>query len=348
MKKQTFLSQIFLATLALFSVCRLDASQNSDPIEVLALDIIPYEQFAENNPDAIQVLRKALFEKGIVGIKGIPGYKEKVERYIAAAQAFSALTEEEKEAYAPNREAGDLFLGYEKGKEQFKRPDGRWVIDDLKVSYYAFVPEDPHNKWPKEVDLQTPFQELGLLMSETAEGVMKKIGLLTSATELSLDGIPRVGRMLYYRKSGDTAQDNPLWCGSHFDHGIFTALLPAFYFVDGQPTPEPIEAGLFVKTTREGLFKKVVANDPDVMLFQVGEFGQLITNDAIRATEHKVHKASGNIERYTLALFFDAPMQYTVHSHSELTSDSRYGSGPGQPCTYQHWTEESFKRYIVK
>ncbi len=321
---------------------------SASEVEVLDLDVIPYEAFVRDDPAALGVLKKALHEKGIVGIRGIPGYKEKVLNYIQIARQFSALPEEVKESYAPNHDLGETFLGYEKGKEKFKRPDGRWVVDDLKVSYYGFVPENSLNKWPREMDLSTPFQELGGLMSEMGEAVMKKIGLVGPATGISLDGTPRVGRMLYYRKAENSAVDNPFWCGAHFDHGMFTALLPAFYFVDGKAVPEPIEAGLFVKTTLGEVFKKVMADDPEVMMFQVGEFGQLVTNDGIRATEHRVHKAAGSIERYTMALFFEAPMETTIHSTSELTKDSRYGGIAGDACTYQRWGEESFKRYIVK
>ncbi len=84
-------------------------------------------------------------------------------------------------------------------------------------------------------------------------------------------------------------------------------------------------------------------------MFQVGEFGQLATDDAIRATEHRVHKAKGtHVERYAMALFFNAPMETTIHSFSELTQDSRYGGMPGDLCTYQRWHEGSFNRYIVE
>ena len=84
------------------------------------------------------------------------------------------------------------------------------------------------------------------------------------------------------------------------------------------------------------------------MLFQVGEFGQLVTNDAIQATEHRVHRAeSGSIERYGMALFFDVVMESVIYSTSVLANDARYGEGPGSPCSYRHWSEESFKRYIV-
>jgi isopenicillin N synthase-like dioxygenase len=324
------------------------SAQADESGERLALDVIPYEAFVQGDPQTLRTLEGALHEKGIVGIRGIPGYKEKLLRFIETARAFSALPEEVKEAYAPNRSLGEMFLGYEKGKERFKRPDGRWVVDDLKVSYYGFVPDSSPNKWPLEVDLRTPFQDLGALMSEMGEAIMQKIGLLGSTTGISLDETPRIGRMLYYCKGAESAVENPFWCGAHFDHGMFTTLLPAFYFVNGEMVPEPMEAGLFVKTTSEGIFRKVVADDPEVMMFQVGEFGQLVTDDAIRATEHRVHKASGCVERYTMALFFDPPMETLIHSSSELTRDSRYGGVPGEPCSYRQWHENSFNRYLVK
>ncbi len=317
---------------------------SGETIELLDLDIISYEQFIHDDPATIKQLQTALLEKGIVGIKGVPGYKERVEAYIDAARLFSALPEETKEKYAPNREAGDLFLGYEKGKEKFKTEDGKWVVDDLKVSYYAFVPDTTVNKWPEELELKTPYEALGMLMSNTAEAVMQKINLIGPTT---LDGIPRVGRMLYYRKNIEGASDNPLWCGAHFDHGLFTALIPAVYFENGTKIDEPMEAGLFVRTHSDGIYKKVVANDPDLMLFQVGEFGQLVTNDAIQATEHRVQRAnSGSIERYGMALFFDMDMDSEINSTSVLTKDARYGDGP--TCSYRRWSEESFKRYIVQ
>lgn len=307
-------------------------------IEILPLDVIPSEDFA------LEVLRRALHENGIVGIKGIPGYKEKVLKFIEAARAFSALPEEVKNRYSPKRTFGELPLGYEKGTERFQRADGSWVIDDLKANYYGLVPDTEQNHWPVEVDLKPPFQELGELMSKMGTRLMEKIGLLGS--EINLSGIPRLGRMLYYCKNTESQADNPLWCGSHHDHGLFTALLPAFYFEEGIQVAEPMEAGLFIKTTSDGIFKKVVADDPDVLLFQVGEFAQLASDDAIRATEHRVHKATGSAQRYTMALFFEPQMDLVIHSHSQLAKDARYGGGVS--CSYRHWTEASYGRYLVK
>lgn len=316
-------------------------------VEKLSLDVISYQSFITDEPGAFAILERALHEKGIVGIRGVPGYREKVDRYIDAVRKFSALPEHVKQSYTPNREAGE-FLGYEKGREQFKRPDGSWVPDDLKVSFYALVPNYPENRWPVEVDLREPFQELGALMSNVGTAVMEKIGLIGPATGIYLDEVPRTGRMLYYRKSSDSMQDTPYWCGAHYDHGMFTALIPAFYYMNGKAVKEPEEAGLYVKTTSDGQFKKVVSDDPDVLLFQVGEFGQLATDDAIRATEHRVQKASGTIERYTMALFFSAPDDAVIRSYSELTRDARYGGMKGDPCSFRAWHEASLNRYLVR
>ncbi len=338
-----FKNIIGLLALVLTTIC-----QGAGKSETLELDVISYDDFAAQNREALQVLKKALYEKGIVGIRGIPGYREKVQNYIEAARKFSTLPEEVKDSYAPNRDLGELFLGYERGKEKFMRPDGSWIVDDLKVSYYAWVPDHQENKWPIEVDLKTPFQDLGMLMVQMGEAVMEVVGLIGPKTGISLDGVFRLGRMLYYRKNSDSAfQENPNWCGNHFDHGMFTTLIPGFYFIDGKEVSEPEEAGLFVKTNTDGVFRKVIANR-DVMMFQVGEFGQLATNDEIRATEHCVHKAEGNVERYSMAVFADAPMDAVIHSTSVLIKDARYGGNAGDPCSYRRWNDESFKRYLAK
>ncbi len=313
----------------------------------LTLTIISYESFEKGDPTALSQLKRALLEEGIVGIKGIPMLQENVERFIESARAFSALPESVKNTYAPNRERGDLFLGYEEGKERFQRADGTWVVDNLKVSYYAFVPDHCSNIWPQKLWFKTPFLKLGTLMSEMGEKVMRAIELTGPATGVET-AENKVGRMLYYKNSEEGIENNPYWCGAHFDHGLFTSLLPALYFRDGSPVPEPEDAGLFVRKSDGEDFQKVEASGLDLMLFQVGEFGQLLSNDQIFATEHRVHKAKGAVERYTMALFFEPPLDTLVHSTSTLTHDARYEGCPGSACTYQTWHENSFKRYLAK
>jgi len=101
---------------------------------------------------------------------------------------------------------------------------------------------------------------------------------------------------------------------------------------------EPEEAGLFVRVG--DTYLKVDFN-PNILLFQVGEFGQLASNDRIKATEHRVHKAKGEVERYALALFTNPPMETVIYSTSQLTKDARYGGEKGQPCI--PFVNEKFK-----
>lgn len=344
MSEGRLMKRFLLKTLVLSISCFTSKVTASEP-KILPLQIISYGLLMQQDPSSLETLRYALYHDGIVGIRGIPGYEEAMEHFISQARSFAALPEEIKNQCAPNRERGDLFLGYEKGKEKFKRPDGNWVIDDLKASYYAFIPDCPENYWPKETELKEGFCALGSLMAQMGESVMEKIGLIGPSTGIDIEGVPQVGRMLYYQHSLDTGYDNPYWCGAHFDHGFFTVLTPAVYFAGDNRIDEPEEAGLFVKV--QGVFQKV-PSDPSVMLFQAAEFGQLALDDEILATEHRVHKALGPVERYAMALFFEPSLQTTIHSHSRLTEDSRYGGSAGSPCSYLHWTEESFKRYIVE
>ena len=181
-------------------------------------------------------------------------------------------------------------------------------------------------------------------MSGIGKAIMSKIHLIGNETGIVADEMVQMGLMLHYQKSGDTYEDNPYWCGAHFDHGLFTALTPATYYTADRLIEEPEEAGLFVRVGGE--FKRVVA-DPDILLFQVGEFGQLVLDDKIQATEHRVQKAKGSVERYALAVFFSLSLETTIRSTSILTEDSRYSGGAHDPCTFDHWNQESFKRYIV-
>ena len=309
----------------------------------LDVEIITYEDFSANNAAAVNKLKEALLKNGIVGIKEVPGFRELVAEFIQTARDFQALSEATKNQYAPNRDIGE-FLGYEEGMEKFQRPDGSWAIDRNKVSFYTRLDQDIDNKWPAEVPLKSAFQNLGVLITDVAKTVMEKVALTGGDTGISPDDLGAIGRMLYYRNQ-KAIDPNPYWCGAHFDHGTLTALLPAFYFQENVPVSEPPEAGLFVRTDAAE-FRKVVVHDSDVLLFQVGEFGQLISNDKLKATEHRVHRAIGPIERYTLAIFFTPQSTTAIRSVSILTQDTRYGDT--DECIYGDWHVRSIDRYRAR
>lgn len=331
-------------------------------IELLELKIVSYDDFERSAPEAIQLIQRALLEDGIVGIRGIPGYRECTEHYIQAAREFAALPGEIKQQYAPDRASGK-WLGYEIGKEKFVREDGAEVIDNAKSSYYAYVeygnldPEQLVNVWPSECNLEVPFLAIGQMMFQTAKELLQKIHYIQDDCGVVLDLTNGVGRMLDYKP--DPLNNNPFWCGAHFDHSLFTALLPAFYFKEGVQIPEPLEAGLFVLKPSDNRYYKVVSDDPNVMLFQTGEFAELATNGLMRATKHRVVKAfDDNIERITMALFIGPENEALIHSTDPLAQDYRYthrinDEGKVEErtdglCRFLDWHILSLQRYEAK
>lgn len=106
---------------------------------------------------------------------------------------------------------------------------------------------------------------------------------------------------------------------------LLTGLLPGCYFKNGVRIPEPREAGLFIQRPDDAQYYKVVSDDPDVMLFQTGQYSQLGTNGRMKATKHFVEKAEDlEIERFTMALFVNADNEATIRSEDVLAQDFRY------------------------
>jgi isopenicillin N synthase-like dioxygenase len=312
----------------------------------MKLTIIAYNDLLDPSQKAAhQALEQALLTEGIVGLTGVPEYLEKSSAYIKSARAFCALPEATKEAYVPARDSGRTE-GYELGAEKFKNAAGEWQVDDKKASFYAFVPDDPRNIWPTEVDLKTAYMELAELIFKTGKIILNTMGL-NELVGLDIDRLVGYGRMLHYHKEGSLTDVNPDWCGAHLDHGLFTGLLPAYYYKDGEPVDEPEEAGLHIVPTGKTAFEKVHATDKNILLFQVGEFGQLASNDRIKATRHIVKKAMGGIDRYTLAVFFNASADTHIRTTSVLATDTRVTSNLTADGTlpYFDWERDSYARY---
>jgi len=307
--------------------------------------ILSYDDLTQPSPESQEKARQALREVGIIGIKDVPDYIQICHEYIQAAVEFSQLPESIKQQYTPQRDKGQ-FEGYEIGVEKFLDSNHQWQIDDLKASYYAFVPEQSKNQWPTEVDLKTPYLRLGTLIFNTGKYLLNFLGL-NEDIGIEHNSLFGYGRMLHYQKTQDTNQYSPDWCGAHFDHSLFTGLIPAYYFKDGETIDEPHEAGLYIIPTGQNQFAKIEANDKSILLFQVGEFGQLVSDDQIRATKHVVKKSYGNIDRYTFALFYNPDANTRVLSKSILTSDDRYSTSqcPEGSVGFKDWNEASLKRY---
>lgn len=313
----------------------------------MQLDTLSYNELLnpENN---FKEIESALLTKDIIGIKDIPQFESITRTYVEAARKFSALPENIKQSYIPNRDARQTE-GYELGAEWFQNQNGEWCVDDKKASYYAMVPDHPKNVWPKEVDLRTPYLALAELIFSVGKELLNALGI-NATIGLPPEDLKGYGRMLHYHKENPAISTNPNWCGAHFDHGVFAGLVPAYYFCNGEEVDEPEEAGLFIAPSGSNKFEKISATDKSILLFQVGEFGQLLSNDKIKATKHVVKKANSEIERYTFALFYSAANELEIKSESILMKDARYQerqSADGK-IKFIGWEEASHDRYRVR
>lgn len=292
-------------------------------------DFINYADLHQKSTQ--EQLFNQLFREGYVGISSVPHFLEHYKSYLKSAMDFMALPSEvRKESTPPNYYERGWSYGVEK-------LDG--VPDTHKGSYYAQIPDDASNVWPKE-DVIPNFRQNYLQLAQTIFNVSRQlIDLLYPP--LKNNPIFPIGRMLYYGpvaklEAGNSKSSNA-WCTLHRDHSLITGLCPAAYFKEGQyfenAEIEDPEGGLFIRGKR-------VVVPQDILLFQVGEALQLLTNGKITSTLHEVKKVVGGFERYTFALFTDPQASLVMHSTDESFND-RFHSG----MTYGEWSNASYKKY---
>ena len=260
-------------------------------------------------------------DKGVIAVRGVPGFVEAYGNFIDSAQNFINLTEEERTQYTPPDAYG---RGWSYGLETFNN-----VTDAFKGSYYITYPEEDAilpNIWPSnEVpDFKNNYLRLANIIFRTGKEILPLLGI-------HIEDVSSVGRMLYYGPTHDPKSVE--WCGEHRDHGLLTGLCPGVYFLKGQKVSRPLGTGLFIRG------KEIFAPD-DALLFQIGEVAELITNGSVTATEHQVRKAVGGYERYGLALFISPRPDYVIES--DLTKYKERFI-PGMP--YSEWNNRSYAKY---
>ena len=274
--------------------------------------------------DQKEQIKSHLFHEGYVALKGVKNFVETYERFLAQASAFISLPKEVKDLYCPE----DYYArGWSMGVESLK---GK--VDNLKGSYYAKSPDVEQNIWPAE---HVPgFKEAFLNLCT----LMDKVGTeLLTTIDFPLKRDNCTGRMLYYL-SGPQGEGNDNWCGTHLDHGMFTGLCPEVYFrhqdgKDGERVERPENSGLFIED-------KEIRTPSDVMLFQVGEIAQILSNDEIRATGHYVKQAPEGYSRFSFAHFFDLASDHKLYSKTKEFSD-RFVNG----MTYEEWAKATYNKY---
>jgi isopenicillin N synthase-like dioxygenase len=277
--------------------------------------IIEYEEIHSSQ----ERIKDLLHDHGIIAIRGVPGYLQTYENYIEEARKFVALSDEAKKCCISSN---SFSRGWSFGIEKFK---GK--LDTFKASYYVKVPEDGENLWPQSKEFKKAYLTLANIIFETGKELLPEIGL-------DLKDVSGLARMLFYAPVGTENNDgNPNWCSEHRDHSVITGLCAATFVKDGNIISKPENCGLYVRG-------ESVSFPKDLLIFQIGETAQLMSNGRLTATDHLVKKSLENCERFTMALFFDCDMDTPIFS-----TVTEYNDRFTQGMTYREWSTASFNKY---
>jgi len=129
-----------------------------------------------------------------------------------------------------------------------------------------------------------------------------------------------VGRLLhYFPQVGSTHE----WCGWHNDHSCLTGLTCPLYL--NQNTGEVISpnelpdqnTGLFIRNRQGKILKANLTSN--LLLFQIGETSQILSNGHLQATPHSVLTGGNfeNISRNTFAVFMEPKPDF----HLKVSND---------------------------
>lgn len=322
----------------------------------LHLTVLSFPKLESRDLATLEALQTAFKVDGAVAICDIRDYQGLEDDFFAASIQFSQLsTAKKKEIKAIGGGEGDYdYLGWDVASDQSTTSDGKTVKDVSKSSVYFIKPDEhipPVNKWPKQVNLKMPTLALADKIQQVGERVMAYCGIYGEGAPVrTLEGAENFGRIIHYTPCLDK-DFNPNWHFPHCDHGLITGLTQARYLRADTRVEEPPGAGLHI--LKGDTYHKVVA-PPGSLLFQIGDFAQLMTSDAVVATRHKVVKPNppvADLERFTLALFFEPRMDHEVQeSTSVLTKDPRYTQHPHHQrrLTFSAWHRATIKNHEVK
>ncbi len=286
----------------------------------------------QNLPDSKDEVTSMLHQKGFIAIQNVIGFKEARDKFFEQQKLFVALPDEVKE-----RCVSQNFCGWAYGKECFEG-----IQDKSKGSYYANI-SDPvdKNPWPESLpEFRIAYINLATLIFNTAKEVLSLVGIGKNS-ELELEQLSATGRMLYYGIPERDDGNNRFWCGEHLDHGLFTGLCPAIYRQGDQIVDEPAEAGLYIKGRK-------ISVPSDVLMFQVGETAELLSNGEITATEHYVKKPlNGAYERFAFALFCAPPNSLYLNPSNKSVIEKYQARLSGGGMTFEQWNAKAFERYYI-
>ena len=280
----------------------LGSHPRSTPIEQLALiDIAPLLTPGADTAAVAARIDRACRELGFFRVIGHGVDAELLTRLDRAARAFFVRPDHEKQPFAMAN-AGAAWRGWFpfRGEVTSGRPDrkeGLYVgIDhpDDHPLVAAGTPLHGHNLLP-DGELRRAVDDWLAAVRPVADAVMRGIaiglGLPGDWFEHHITDDPTVlFRIFRYPTLADNAVTDEWGVGEHTDYGLLTLLAQD-------------EAGGLEVRTPDGCWIEVPA-EPDVLVCNLGDMLDRLTQGRYRSTPHRVRNVSGR-ERLSFPYFFD-------------------------------------------
>lgn len=234
-----------------------------------------------------------------------------VERAWAQTQAFFALPDAQKRAYAiPG-------IGGARGYTPFRTEIAKGAkVSDLKEFWHVGrdLPADhplagamPPNVWPAEIDgFHETFATLYAAFDQVGARILSRIAVWLGLDEHWFDGAIADGnsvlRLLHYPPVPG-APDGAIRAGAHEDINLITLLLGAE------------EAGLEL-LARDGRWIEV-SPPPGALVVNIGDMLQRLTNHVLPSTTHRVRNPDGaraGFSRYSMPFFLHLRSDFPFHT----------------------------------
>jgi isopenicillin N synthase-like dioxygenase len=234
-----------------------------------------------------------------------------VERAWAQTQAFFALPDAQKRAYAiPG-------IGGARGYTPFRTEIAKGAkVSDLKEFWHVGrdLPADhplagamPPNVWPAEIDgFHETFATLYAAFDQVGARILARIAVWLGLDEHWFDGAIADGnsvlRLLHYPPVPG-APDGAIRAGAHEDINLITLLLGAE------------EAGLEL-LARDGRWIEV-SPPPGALVVNIGDMLQRLTNHVLPSTTHRVRNPDGaraGFSRYSMPFFLHLRSDFPFHT----------------------------------
>lgn len=316
--KQKFTLLISILILSIQTIWAMDDDRASSEIRVFH-----YSALA----DSAEAMTAEFKRVGYIAVEGVPGFAEAYEAFLEQARQFVTLPPAEQAKCTPD----DYFSrGWSRGSEVFYGQ-----TDTYKGSYYAQIPNVERNVWPTDSvpGFEKAYATVAGLILSVGQEILPHVGFKGDTAALA--------RMLHYKSVPESEEDgNPNWCGVHRDHGIITGLCPEVFYRDGKMAARPEGSGLYIEGAP-------VAPAKHIMLFQMGEVMELLTNGKVRATDHWVVKAKDGLERFALAVFFDPLDEFAIHC-DDAEVVAKYTDRFTDGISYKEWGDRSYAKYNPK